>query len=587
MKTNTIIKSIAALAMAAGITACSSDYLSTEPITSVTGPEVGASTTAAQLAVRGICRMMYTQWQDDDFSSPRGSSGESTLLQAVNEALGPDNVSFFNAGEFGMNWSKWNTISDKKTAINGAAWAYCYVFISRANDILSTIADAEGDEKERQWIEAQARTFRAHGYIHALQWFGPRWQDSNNGEKMAVVLRLEPGSAPCPLASMKDVLDAIYKDLNTAIDLYGKSGMSREYEWEPDVRVAYGLYARAALLKNDWATAGAMAAKAREGINVMSNEEYAQGFINEGSDYLWTNPANDIYYSSWGSWFSCNGAYPLSWGRGFAINLDLYNELDPNDVRRNYYFTPDKVDVLKGMKDKDGNLVYPNIAKVKRSDFWSADYIDTNLDCFLLNSDEDAAPTNGMGEMAEAFVDFAAMNNPLAATSRIGALPYTMPGSGITSMQLGAQVKLWSTGYGTSEYCESRFPWMRATEMILIQAEAAAMQGQNTEAQNFLKEVNSVRIPGYTCTKTGQDLIDEVRLTRRIELWGEGHNWSDFKRWNLPCSKRAWVAGDVNSGNTIPRYATDQPVTAANGWRLAIPQSEEDLNSAFRRADLN
>ena len=577
--------------MAVGITACSSDYLSTEPITSVKGEEVGASTSAAQRSVWGICRMLYTQWQGDDFSRPRGSSGESTFLQVINETLGPDNVSFFNAGELGTNWVTWATIGDKTTSLNNAAWAYCYVFVSRANDILATIADAEGEESERQWIEAQARTLRAHGFIHALQWFGPRWADSDNGKKMSIILRMKPGYDPCPLASMNDVLDAIYTDLDKAIDLYKQSGMYRKYMWEPDVRVAYGLYARAALLKDDWATAADMAAKAREGFDVMSNEEYAEGFINEGSDYLWTNPANDIYYSSWGSWFSCNGAYPISWGRGFAINIDLYNQLDPNDVRRKYYYTPDKVDVLKNITKEDGTPAYPNIATVNKADFWNEDYVDSNLDCYLPNSDEDTGlPTNGMGEMTLAFVDYAAMNNPLS--TQVASLPYSsysrqnrcwLP----TSMQFGAQVKLWSTGYGSSEYCASSFPWMRATEMILIQAEAAAMQGQDSKAQAFLKEVNSLRIPGYTCTKTGQDLIDEVRLTRRIELWGEGHNFTDFKRWNLSCSKRAWIKGDPNSGNTIPRYAIDQPVTAANGWRLAIPQSEEDLNSAFHRADLN
>ena len=150
----------------------------------------------------------------------------------------------------------------------------------------------------------------------ALQWFGPRWQDSNNGNKASVVLRKVGGTAPAPLGTMKEVIDFIYEDLETAERLYQESGEQRLASYEPDIFVAYGLHARAALLCEDWNTAKTMAHNARQGRDVMTMEEYAAGFIVENDEYMWTNFENDIYYSSPGSSFDCNGSYHTNCKRG-------------------------------------------------------------------------------------------------------------------------------------------------------------------------------------------------------------------------------------------------------------------------------
>ena len=53
---------------------------------------------------------------------------------------------------------------------------------------------------------------------------------------------------------------------------------------------------------------------------------------------------------------------------------------------------------------------------------------------------------------------------------------------------------------------------MRAAEMALTEAEAAAMQpGGETRARKALEEVQKLRVPGYSCTSTGRALIDEIR----------------------------------------------------------------------------
>ena len=78
---------------------------------------------------------------------------------------------------------------------------------------------------------------------------------------------------------------------------------------------------------------------------------------------------------------------------------------------------------------------------------------------------------------------------------------------------------------------------MRSAEMYLIEAEAKARLGDATAA-DVLFELVSNRDPGYVkSTNTGMDLVEEVYLQRRIELWGEGVSWFDLKRLKKPLDR--------------------------------------------------
>lgn len=78
------------------------------------------------------------------------------------------------------------------------------------------------------------------------------------------------------------------------------------------------------------------------------------------------------------------------------------------------------------------------------------------------------------------------------------------------------------------------FNLFRSSEMYLIEAEANChlTPSKEAEARQLLKELirDSGRDPQYTCDKSGQALLDEIKFYRRIELWGEGFSWFDFKQ---------------------------------------------------------
>ena len=88
------------------------------------------------------------------------------------------------------------------------------------------------------------------------------------------------------------------------------------------------------------------------------------------------------------------------------------------------------------------------------------------------------------------------------------------------------------------------------------------------------------RDPNYTVPATsGEALLDEVKLQRRLELWGEGFNWFDYKRWNEVIEDRTFDENDIENMGSYPTTvaATYQP-DFMMGWRAAIPQNEFTYN---------
>ena len=115
-------------------------------------------------------------------------------------------------------------------------------------------------------------------------------------------------------------------------------------------------------------------------------------------------------------------------------------------------------------------------------------------------------------------------------------------------------------------------PYMRVAEMILVEAEALARQNKFTEAQDLLFVLAKNRDANYVKTeRTGQELIDEILLQRRIELWGEGFRWTDLKRMNLPLNR--------NGANHNPSLAQIFDVPPGDlQWVWKIPKAELDAN---------
>lgn len=117
---------------------------------------------------------------------------------------------------------------------------------------------------------------------------------------------------------------------------------------------------------------------------------------------------------------------------------------------------------------------------------------------------------------------------------------------------------------------------MRSSEMCLIQAEAKARQKEYTDAQDFLFELQQKRDPQAKKSELeGDDLIDQILLERRKELWAEGFGLFDLLRCQKPLKRE----GDHTSIKNFPE----------NSWSFIfqIPRSELDVNKGIKAEDQN
>ena len=112
-----------------------------------------------------------------------------------------------------------------------------------------------------------------------------------------------------------------------------------------------------------------------------------------------------------------------------------------------------------------------------------------------------------------------------------------------------------------------------AAAAVLALAFAVPSTGQDAAAAAALFTLAVNRNPSYTLsTNTGQALIDEIMIQRRVELWGEGFRFYDLKRLNLPLDRTG-----ANHNATVA--STMNVPAGAKEWQFLIPRSELNSNA--------
>ena len=509
-------------AIAAGVlvmNSCSSDYLNTSPESSTGTATIFETVDNMELAINGLYRQMTQQYG----AFGQGYNGEGTIKHYL--------------GNYASNdWNRFTSMNiyllDNSYHINPNStwiilpWYYYYRIIANANAVIVYGPDAAGDEAKRDYLIAQAKVMRAYCYMQLSQRFHYRWSmgksdEAKNGN--GLVLRLDTSTGSMGLSSANDTYAQITTDLQEAIavlekDAYKRNQATENYQINKDV--AYAVYARAALIKGDYATSAQYAQKARKDYPLMSNSAYFAGFNTPTSEWIWSSYGSETETLYYYSFFAYNGFeantsavrnYPITIGK------QLYESIPETDVRREMWLAPEP--------------------------------------------GEKYSSTNGQisDKKSPSYLKIFAKYPQIPSTAKIAAWH-----------QMKFQC-LDGVGVGHVNH-------FRASEMYLIEAECQYMMGNESAAQALLEELNvsSGRDPEYTCTKTGDELFAEIKKYRGIELWGEGFGWFDLKRWNDPINRKHFSEG----GNSYLTYAVECVQEQTNNWWTSVlPEKETNYNT--------
>lgn len=521
------------------VSSCAGDYLDTAPTDSTGATDAVGTTANAMKALNGIAKIMTTQ--HSYFGG--GFAGENNIMIQY-ESYPSEN---YNYNYYASGWSPiFNQEFHTRTnsIYDAYAWYYYYTIAGNANTILANIDNAEGTEAERNFVKASALTFRAYAFEKLVHYYCWRWQDSNNGASQGIVLRLDESTGGQGYATLAETYAQIYKDLDEAIMLFEQSGMDRNASqvWMPNINVAHAIYARAALTKQDYTKALTEAKLARQNYPLMSNAEYHAGFCNPTSEWIFGSfgsAQENNWYWSYGTQYACNGYYANAAGAANgagSIGRELINRIPNNDARKALFLTEDK---FPGYNFNDGSAM--------------------DLSYGILGMGDDEKKADALWEEAAAYCQKMAVSG-LEAPYQAGY------------MYLGGQLKFYVFDTPGVSY----LPFIRSSEMVLVEAEANYFLNDETAARAALVELNATsgRNPEYTCDKSGEALWNEIMDYRELELWGEGFAWSDYKRWNRDIVRHSFAEG----GNAHISVAKTIPASGVNKWTWDVPLNETDYN---------
>lgn len=489
--------------------ACSGDYLDTKPTSSTGTTTIFETTENAALAINGINKLMTRQ-----FLESQGMNGEGTIKMYYGN---------YSGNHFYVNLPGWSSIINSlyNESVSSTycyyPWYYYYMIIGNANAIIVNIDEAKGPQNDKDFIKAQALTFRAYAYTMLSQIYCYRWSDSNDGASPGLVLRLDTSTGDMPLSTLGQVYACIYDDLNNAVSLFEASGKKRTNNYDIGIEVACATYARAALNRQDYVKAASMSAKARQEHPLMTNAEYKDGFCKPNQEWIWSSYGaldETLFFYSYFSYIAYNSSASAVRSYPKCISKELYARIPASDIRKEMFLDP-------------GSMSY-TLSTGKAS---------ATLDKY--------ARANYPAIQSNATV-YAYMQYKIAATD--------MPGVG-------------------------HLNHFRSAEMYLIEAEAKYFTNDAIGAQNALVALNktSGRNPEYSCTKTGDALLNEIKNYRAIELWGEGFDWFDMKRWGDPIARKSPDQG----GNFLAALAVTIDPQDRNKWTWKIPLKESDYNPAL------
>ena len=467
------------------LSSCSDDYLETAPTNQISDVVVFQTVEGAQTVIDGVLRDMRSHHGPQNQHDQFGVKAIDLCVDLMGEDIAVEKFHWFGSDYRFEN----RTASDQRSLY---AWTLFYRIIYNVNGVINHIDDAASDDENLKMnLKAQAFTLRAYSYFQLVQLFQHTFSGHENAPGVPIYTKTTVEGKPRDTVS--EVYALIIRDLEQAVDLFEESGLQQRHISNPTINVARGLWARAALVMENWTVAAEKASEARQGYSIMSPTEYSAGFDNfKQQNWMWGLEVNSEQSTTYASWFS-----HMDWsiggycGFGFSpksFSLGLYHQMGNGDVRKS-------------------------------------------------------------------LVDASSISAGRLIPKKFSA--------------------------GNDKGFDADLVMMRPEEMLLIEAEAKARMEEVTSARNLLRTLRSQRFDRPTpVISSGQALVGEILLERRIELWGEGFRGFDLKRLKLGL--------DRNNSNHNPLVARTMVLPEeSEKFIYQIPQEEIDANPGMGKKEQN
>lgn len=446
----------------------------------------------------------------------------------------------FNGGNSGYNWFRnWQMFSNPTpTGIPTAmAWYHMYKQIKLENDLLASI-DPETTDATNLFYMAQGLAVRSFNYWVLANLYAFNYQVDATAPCVPIITEKNQEEASingCPRASVKEVYDQIFADIDLAITSLEKSGLqpsaiiASKSKRLVSLAVAYGLRARYNMSIGNYAAA---ASDAQNAINNFNGSPYTiqqlmrPGFTNiDDQSWMWgiaTAETDRVVTTGIVNFPShiCSLAYGYTEVGGWRYcSQDLYNQIPNTDVRKGWFL----------------------------NESFTSDH---------LNAAEQEYINNYVGAWT------------LEETQKPFIYPYT-------NVKYGTYQDVIEQSTNASD-----IPMMRVEEMYLILAEAQAMSGNPGAGKTTLETlIRTYRNPAYTCSASdAAGIQEEVFQQKRVELWGEGLMWFDYMRLNKGVNRLNAMAPSA--------FRFDMPAGSPQ-FIYCIPNGEITANKQISDADNN
>lgn len=413
-------------------------------------------------------------------ASRHNDIGYPTIMLCT-DANGMDVVSDDNGYNWQGNSLTYDDHLDYTSYECQMVWNDLYNIIFSCNNAIASF-DPETDDPTFQMYLGRAYATRAFCYFNLAQLY--QFTYVGNQDKPCVPLITNENSADAaangaPRATVQAIYDQIEADLETGINFLKAAedaGATRADRRYIDQSVAYGIRARVALTKQEWAAAAeaAQTAISLSDARPATIEEVSYPTFWDVSepDWMWgvlVEESDNVVSSGIVNWPSHMGSLNYGYANfsgGKQINKALYNTIPDTDVRKGWW------------TNEEGTS--PNLSAAQQ------EWMDTYY-------------------------------------------------GGYTQVKFGPDKDVIGQSASAND-----IPLMRIEEMYLILAEAQAMGGDTGTGKATLETlIQSYRDPEYTCTAaSATDIQEEIYRQRRIELWGEGLIWYDIMRLNKDVDRR-------------------------------------------------